>query len=74
MQLVRRYVKKPVMVGFGISDCKQAVAAAQMGDGVIIGSAIVKIIEEAKSAEARTEQVYAFAAEIRRSLDQNFKN
>ncbi|MCX6130460.1 MAG: tryptophan synthase subunit alpha [Proteobacteria bacterium] len=74
MGLVRSCVKKPVMLGFGISDSKQAVAAAKMGDGIIIGSAIVKIIEEAKNSQERLKNVHEFAMRIRQSLDLNFRS
>ncbi|MFA6635914.1 MAG: tryptophan synthase subunit alpha [Candidatus Omnitrophota bacterium] len=38
--------KKPVCVGFGISGPGQASEIAKIADGVIVGSAIVRIIEE----------------------------
>lgn len=39
-------VKAPVCVGFGISTPEQAREVAQSADGVVVGSAIVKIIEK----------------------------
>lgn len=39
----------PVAVGFGISSPKEASAVAKMADGVIVGSAIVKLIAQGKS-------------------------
>ena len=72
MKLVRQSVQKPVMVGFGISTAEQAIAAAQMGDGIIIGSAIVKLIEEGQSPAARREKVFGFAQKIRTALDRHF--
>lgn len=72
MGLVKRFVKKPVMVGFGISNPDQAVAAAQLGDGIIIGSAIVKIIEDAADAQTRLIGVRQFAKGIRAALDRAF--
>ena len=38
--------KKPVCVGFGVSDEKQAKEVSLFSDGVIVGSAIIKIIEK----------------------------
>jgi tryptophan synthase alpha chain len=35
---------KPVLVGFGISTPEQAVVAAAEADGVIVGSALVRIL------------------------------
>ena len=45
LQEIRRYSTKPVAVGFGISTPAQASQVARWADGVIIGSALVKIIE-----------------------------
>jgi len=44
---IRKFTKKPVAVGFGISSPEHAKRAAAIADGVIVGSAIVK--EAAKS-------------------------
>lgn len=43
---VHSATKTPVAVGFGISVPAQAATLARVADGVIVGSAIVKIIEE----------------------------
>jgi tryptophan synthase alpha chain len=42
----------PIVVGFGISTPAQAKAVAEFADGVVVGSAAVKLIEKAK-AEGR---------------------
>jgi len=42
---VRRATKLPVAVGFGISSPQQAATIGAVADGIIVGSAIVKIIE-----------------------------
>lgn len=39
---VRQATKLPLAIGFGISNGKQAAAVAQLADGVIVGSALVK--------------------------------
>ncbi len=44
--LVREVTDLPVAVGFGISTPEQAKNMSQKADGVIVGSAIVKIIEK----------------------------
>jgi len=44
IRLIRSMTSKPVAVGFGVSDAKQAAAVSRISDGVIVGSAIVKII------------------------------
>jgi tryptophan synthase alpha chain len=46
IHVIRSFTEKPVAVGFGVSTPKEAYAVAQIADGVIIGSAIVKKIHE----------------------------
>jgi tryptophan synthase alpha chain len=41
---IKEYTRKPVAVGFGISDPEQAKIVGRFADGVIVGSAIVKLI------------------------------
>jgi tryptophan synthase alpha chain len=45
IKLVKEVRDIPCAVGFGISTAEQAVKMAKVSDGVIVGSAIVKIIE-----------------------------
>jgi tryptophan synthase alpha chain len=44
VDVIRRYSKLPVAIGFGISNPSQARAAAQSADAVVVGSAIVNQI------------------------------
>ena len=46
MEEIRAVTDTPVAVGFGINTPRQAARYAAMADGVIVGSAIVKIIEQ----------------------------
>lgn len=46
VQQIRQYTDIPVAVGFGISTPEQAKAMAEVSDGAIVGSAIVKQIGE----------------------------
>jgi tryptophan synthase alpha chain len=43
---IKEQTKKPVAVGFGISNPEQMRDVGRFADGVIIGSAIVKLVEE----------------------------
>ncbi|OON97723.1 MAG: tryptophan synthase subunit alpha [Candidatus Epulonipiscioides saccharophilum] len=43
---VKKFSDIPCMIGFGISTPEQAKQMSEISDGVIVGSAIVKIIEE----------------------------
>jgi tryptophan synthase alpha chain len=56
---------KPVLLGIGISNAEQAVEAAQFGDGVIVGSALVARLLQGGGPEAAHE----FVGELRAALD-----
>ncbi len=56
---------KPVLLGIGISNAEQAVEAAQYGDGVIVGSALMARVLKGGGPEAAAE----FVAELRAALD-----
>lgn len=55
---VRRATKRPVAVGFGVSDRTTARAVAQHADGVVVGSALVTAVE-------RDDDLGVLAAELR---------
>jgi tryptophan synthase alpha chain len=63
----------PVLVGFGIDGPEAARAAAgkpgEGADGVVVGTAIVKRIQAAGSADARVESVRSFVRALREGLD-----
>ncbi len=46
VKTVREHTKTPCAIGFGISTPEQARAMADIADGAIVGSAIVRILEE----------------------------
>lgn len=52
MRRLRRYARKPVAIGFGISTPEQAGEAACYGDAVVVGSALVKLTEGRSPAQA----------------------
>jgi tryptophan synthase alpha chain len=59
----------PVAVGFGISTAGQAAAIASLADGVVIGSALVRLIGEMGQSGDLEAAVISFAEEIRRAID-----
>jgi tryptophan synthase alpha chain len=61
---VRRFTKRPLYVGFGISSPDDARRAARSADGVIVGSALLKIVEAGGTAK----DVERFVASLRRAL------
>ncbi len=58
----------PVLIGFGISNSDNAREAADISDGVIVGSAIVRLIEEAGSNEERLIRVREFVSQIKQAI------
>ena len=46
VQMVRQNTDVPCAIGFGISTPEQAKQMAGLSDGVIVGSAIVRLLEE----------------------------
>ncbi|NRA64621.1 MAG: tryptophan synthase subunit alpha [Pseudobacteriovorax sp.] len=61
---LRGIVGKPIVIGFGISNPDQAKQVSQMGDGIVIGSALVKLIEKGSVSEATTDALSSFARGI----------
>ena len=68
---IRAHTKLPLGVGFGISTPEAAAQVAEFADAVIVGSAVVKRMEEmaAKPDKILTE-VPAFIARLREAMDQ----
>lgn len=70
VELIRSYTAMPIGVGFGISDATSAVAVAASADAVVIGSALIRLMETAeKAGESPIEKAKAFMTEIRQALD-----
>ncbi len=57
---IKEHSSVPVVVGFGISTPEQAAEVARSSDGVVVGSAIVRIVEANGSAPDLGEKVEAF--------------
>jgi tryptophan synthase alpha chain len=67
IQRVKKHTILPVSVGFGISNSKQAKKAGEYADGVIIGSALIKImIDNPKHLQKKSLD---FVGKIRKGLD-----
>ncbi|MDP2682410.1 MAG: tryptophan synthase subunit alpha [Deltaproteobacteria bacterium] len=73
---IREYVKKvkrftplPVGVGFGISTPKQAGEVSKWADAVIVGSAIVNVIEKNQDSPDLAKRVGRFVARIKKGME-----
>jgi tryptophan synthase alpha chain len=63
VERVRRLVEVPVYAGFGISTPAHARAAAELADGVVVGSRAVE------AAEQGVDALFAYVATLREALD-----
>ena len=54
----------PILVGFGISSADQAREVAAVADGVIVGSAVVRCLEQAKDAKSMPNAAGSFVQEL----------
>jgi tryptophan synthase alpha chain len=59
----------PVAVGFGISTAEDAAAVGAFADAVVIGSALVKIIDQHRQSSTLLDEVKNFMTAIRAGLD-----
>ncbi len=66
--IIKRTSSKPVSIGFGISNPKQAAFSAKISDGVIVGSAIVKIIEKGFQTGNTSHQVRQLVHSMKKAL------
>ncbi|MDO8536048.1 MAG: tryptophan synthase subunit alpha [Candidatus Omnitrophota bacterium] len=69
VRMIKYMTTKPVAVGFGISTPIQARKMAEAADGVIIGSAIVKIIaDNQKNKKIMISKVASFSKKLSRAI------
>ncbi|URE41013.1 Indole-3-glycerol phosphate lyase [Musa troglodytarum] len=69
LQEIKESTTKPVAVGFGISQPEHVKQVAGWGaDGVIVGSAIVKLLGGAKSPEEGLNELEAFTRSLKSAL------
>ncbi len=66
---LRATIGLPVVVGFGIDSREKARAAAANVDGVVVGTALVRRIEDGKTPDERTRGVTTLVADLRAGLD-----
>lgn len=61
---VRQHTNLPVAVGLGVSTREQAAQVAKYADGVIVGSAFIKLVLEAGDEKEALERVKVLASEL----------
>ena len=65
---IREETTIPIAVGFGINDAQSARAVSKTADAVVIGSRIIRLLEEAEPGQA-VQSMENFIREIRVALD-----
>ncbi len=66
MDSVRRYAKVPAAIGFGINTPEQAKRMSELSDGVIVGSAIVRLI--AKYGDKAAPYIYEYVKSLKDAI------
>ncbi len=66
---IRKHVKLPIGVGFGIRDGATAKAVASVSDAIVIGSRIIQELENTPKEQA-VPAVKAFLSGIRKAIDE----
>jgi tryptophan synthase alpha chain len=68
MNRIRKQTTMPVVVGFGISTPEQAAEIALHAEGVVIGSAFVRLIEENGNTNNLVNIISSYAKDIKTAL------
>lgn len=68
VEKIRKVTKTPVAVGFGVSTPEDAEKVAEMADGVIVGSAIVKQIAAHQQKPDMVATVGAFVGSLKQAI------
>jgi len=69
LRKIKQITEKPVCVGFGVSNPKQAKLVASFADGVIIGSALIKVVEKNIGRRDLPKRVGKFARSIAKAIN-----
>lgn len=68
VRAIKNIAKLPVLVGFGVSGPEQAREASALSDGVIVGSAIVRLIERYADPAERDAKIGAFVSSLKQAI------
>ena len=67
---IRAATERALYVGFGIATPEQAAVVARYADGVIIGSALIRLVQDAQDPAQAVTVVGQFLGEVKRALDE----
>lgn len=65
---IKKITSLPIVVGFGITTPEEAAAIASLADGVVVGSAFVKLIEANSGKESLLRIASTFAEDFKRKM------
>jgi len=68
LKRIRRMTRKPVLIGFGISDAEKAKQASRVAEGVIVGSALIRELQKFGPGSGGMKKTAQFLRRLRRSL------
>ena len=68
---INRVKDRPVLVGFGIKTPEQAAEVVSHADGVIVGSALIDVMEAEASREGKMRAACDYIASLREGLDRS---
>ena len=68
IDVIKAMTERPVAVGFGISSPEEAEEIAQAADGIIVGSALVRIIATASENPEYLEQLSALVSSLKQAI------
>lgn len=68
VEAMRKHTSLPLAVGFGISRPDQAAEAGRLADGIVVGSAFVRLVEESGGDAALELRLEAFTRELKGAL------
>jgi tryptophan synthase alpha chain len=68
IRVLRSVTTRPLCVGFGIARPDQAAAVGRIADGVIVGSAIVRLVEQRAGSPTLVTDVGDFIAQLKAPL------
>ena len=75
VEIIRKFTKLPIAVGFGIRTPEQAVNIAKTADAVVVGSAIIDKINEAYKKDKNNNQLISeYAVNLVKSLSTALNN
>jgi len=65
---IRKFSSLPTVIGFGIATPAQAAEIAPLGDGVVVGSALIKEIEEGQKKGTLIDSVSSFVKDLKKAM------